>query len=97
MLPVLWVSVALFCRGEPIATHHFETKSLFHKAGPHWGASLESPQLLDKKGFGADGHLHNLLGIWFSKSQNVRGGRNLSDLLVQPLYLTNLETEAQSS
>lgn len=58
---------------------------------------MESPQLLAKKGFGADGHLHKLLGSWFSKSQNVRGGKNLSDPLVRPLYVTNLETEAQSS
>lgn len=48
--------------GGPIATHHFETKSLFHEAGPHWGLFGASPQLLDKKGFGADGHLQKLLG-----------------------------------
>lgn len=96
MLPVLWVSVALFCRGvggNPLLPITLKQSPFSIRQVP----TGVPPQLLDKKGFGADGHLHNLLGIWFSKSQNVRGGRNLRDLLVQPLYLTNLETEAQSS
>lgn len=58
---------------------------------------MESLQLSAKKGFGADGRLHRILGSWFSKSQNVRGGKNLSDPLIWPLYVTNLETEDQSS
>lgn len=81
----------------PFLANTFKQSPFSRRPIPPLGCLFESSQLLAKKGFGADGLLHKIRGSWFSKSQNIRGGRNFSGHLVQPLHLTSLEAKAQSS